>query len=284
MYDFSHEHVPNILLNSKIVWTALLPKLASVALLRNLNKMSVVDLFSDNTALELVVQKLQAIENINPMVILTAYYTYIRGKGIQGALTWPVEPTITKELEKCFYKSFDSIPVLQDKRICVAIDISGSMTSIIQSSVLTSMQVALVMALQLLKSNIDIIGFSHILVKLPLSLELSIQQNLDILESHDFGVTDISLPFIWAESNNEMYDAFVVLTDCETNSNKIKPIDALRNYRKYTNNKNCKLVVWASTSTSFSIADPNDVNMLDICGISADIPNTILSFINNDLF
>ena len=46
----------------------------------------------------------------------------------------------------------------------------------------------------------------------------------------------------------------------------------------------CKLVVWATTATGFSIADPQDPFMLDVCGFSADVPELICDFIRGEDF
>jgi hypothetical protein len=64
------------------------------------------------------------------------------------------------------------------------------------------------------------------------------------------------------------YDAIIVFTDNETNSNTIDPSTALQLYRNKTG-LNTKLIVVALTSNGFSIADPNDANMTDIAGFDA---------------
>ena len=82
---------------------------------------------------------------------------------------------------------------------------------------------------------------------------------------------------LYASANNIMVDTFVVITDNETWAGDIKPCQALVEYRK-THNRNAKLVVVATTSTGFSIADPNDSGMLDVVGFDANVLPVIAEF------
>uniref|UniRef100_A0A915DUM4 RNA-binding protein RO60 vWA domain-containing protein n=1 Tax=Ditylenchus dipsaci TaxID=166011 RepID=A0A915DUM4_9BILA len=45
------------------------------------------------------------------------------------------------------------------------------------------------------------------------------------------------------------------------------PFEALKEYRQQMNLPETKLVVMAMTSTEFTIADPSDLGMLDVCGL-----------------
>lgn len=40
-----------------------------------------------------------------------------------------------------------------------------------------------------------------------------------------------------------------------------------------------KLIVLGMASTEFSIADPSDPNMLDICGMDSSVPELIKEFV-----
>ena len=56
-----------------------------------------------------------------------------------------------------------------------------------------------------------------------------VHENLKAANDIQMGSTNISLPFVWAAQNRQEYDAFLVLTDNETNAHGyIKPADALR--------------------------------------------------------
>lgn len=70
----------------------------------------------------------------------------------------------------------------------------------------------------------------------------------------------------------------MVYTDSDTLPGKIHPVRALREYRSQTGIP-AKLVVVAVASTGFSIADPNDGEMLDVAGLDAAAPEPIADFI-----
>jgi 60 kDa SS-A/Ro ribonucleoprotein len=74
-------------------------------------------------------------------------------------------------------------------------------------------------------------------------------------------------------------DVFIILTDNETNANSFKPVDALIKYRKHSGIKNAKLIVVAMAANQFSLADPRDPNMLDICGFSPETFDAIQEFV-----
>jgi 60 kDa SS-A/Ro ribonucleoprotein len=92
-----------------------------------------------------------------------------------------------------------------------------------------------------------------------------------------FGATDCSAPIKYALKHNIDCDVFVVYTDNETWAGRIKPYEALRQYRK-TINPNAKLVVVGMTSTGFTIADPKDGGMLDVVGFDSSAPAVISNF------
>ena len=97
------------------------------------------------------------------------------------------------------------------------------------------------------------------------------------VQKRNFGGTDCALPMLYASANNIMVDVFIVLTDNETWAGSIKPAQALVQYRQ-THNPNAKLVVVAMTGNKFTIADPNDADMLDVVGFDANVLLTIQEF------
>jgi len=86
------------------------------------------------------------------------------------------------------------------------------------------------------------------------------------------------LPMIDALKNNIYVDAFVILTDSETWYGSIHPVQALKQYQNAIN-KDAKLIVVAMTATGFSIAEPNNPNMLDVVGFDTSTPAVISEFI-----
>lgn len=170
------------------------------------------------------------------------------------------------------------------KRILIGLDVSGSMDSPIDRTYdrrgLTNREAAVATATVMHAvepENIDIVAFSAGLTSLRFYPKLS--TNIYATNQLRFSNTDCTLPMAFAAQNNLRYDAFVIITDNETNANRFPPADVLREYRKQSGVVDCKLVVMACTATKFSIADPNDINMLDVVGFSSDAPSVVAQFI-----
>jgi len=68
-----------------------------------------------------------------------------------------------------------------------------------------------------------------------------------------------------------------VLTDSETWTGQVHPVQALRQYRDRSGIA-AKLVVVGMVSNGFSIADPNDAGMLDVVGFDTATPSVISDF------
>ena len=76
-------------------------------------------------------------------------------------------------------------------------------------------------------------------------------------------------------------DAFIIYTDSiPKNSNLRSPSEALNQYNEKME-KNAKLIICAMRSNEFTIADPENPNMLDICGFDKCVPEIISSFCQN---
>lgn len=95
--------------------------------------------------------------------------------------------------------------------------------------------------------------------------------------------TDCSLPITTAMKNKNRIKTFIVITDNDTNSNKRLPSEELKIYREKMNIPNAQLIVVALSANKFTIADPNDMGMLDICGADANISKLIVDFINETI-
>jgi hypothetical protein len=98
-----------------------------------------------------------------------------------------------------------------------------------------------------------------------------------------FSSTDCALPMIQALKNNEQVDAFVIYTDSETYMGTIHPQAALEEYRKATG-IDAKLIVVGMTSNCLTIADPKDLNTLNLAGFDTATPRIISDFIQGGGF
>jgi 60 kDa SS-A/Ro ribonucleoprotein len=82
---------------------------------------------------------------------------------------------------------------------------------------------------------------------------------------------------IRALENKEQVDAFVIYTDSETYMGKIHPQAALEQYRAATG-IDAKLIVVGMTSNCLTIADPKDLNTLNLAGFDTATPRLINDF------
>lgn len=285
-YNLPREVLPTEALNDPKVWEALLEKMPTTAMIRNLATMTRIGLIkpmskaSGEIVSRLGDKALLKKARIHPIQVLAALITYGSGKGARGSNTWePVQP-IVDALDAAFYLAFDAVEPT-GKRIMLAVDVSGSMGmgTICGVPGLTPRHGAAAMALTIANSetNYAIYGFGTRFDP----LNISPRQRLDDAMRNmnlPFQGTDCALPMTYANSTGMEIDAFIVITDNETWAGRIHPAQALTQYRsKYK--IPAKLVVVGMTASNFSIADPNDKGMLDVVGFSTDTPTVIADFI-----
>ena len=127
------------------------------------------------------------------------------------------------------------------------------------------------------EKNVELRGFSDKYIDLGINKNTSIWDAIKKAKSYNFGATDCALPMTWAKDNKIPVDTFVVWTDNETWCGKKHPFVALKEYRQAMG-INSSLIVAATSSTGFSIADPNDGRMFDICGFDSGVPQIIREF------
>ncbi len=290
-YNLPREAVPTESLKSVKVWEALLLDMPLEAMTRNLATMTkhgVLVPMGEMTAR--VIGRLhngEAIQKarLHPIKLLAALITYQSGKSVRGDATWTPLPQIIDALNDAFYLSFKYVEP-SNKRIVLALDVSGSMDSGVVGGVpgltprVGSAAMALVTAAT--EPNYTIMAFSHQLVPAPISPRQRLDDVLRVVDAIPMGGTDCALPMIWAMDNNIQADAFVVYTDSETWAGFSHPVQALAGYRRKTG-IHAKLVVVGMVSSGFTIADPDDAGMLDIVGFDTATPQVLSSFIAGEL-
>lgn len=302
-YRLPREAVPSELLKSPEIWLALLPDMPATALLRNLGTLSRVGLFADPENEQLVLSKLASTEwlrrsRIHPIAVLSALRTYESGHGVRSAASWPVSQPIVEALDRAFYTCFANVEPT-GKRFLLALDVSGSMGGGEIAGVpgLTPREASAALALVTasVEPHCDIVGFtaphggSWWTSRSSRSQDVDGIKPLDIKSGQrlteaikaiarlEFGATDCALPMLYAIQNKLSYDCFVVFTDSETWAGEIHPVQALRQYRERRSIP-AKLVVVGLTATQFSIADPDEVGMLDVVGGDAALPQLLAGF------
>lgn len=298
------EALPTEWLNDPEVWKALVPNLGLIALVRNLGRLSALGLIAPFSLVEKTITAKLRDENeisasrIHPYQLLTALMVYKSGQGVLGRGRWEVMPSVVQALNDSFYKSFRNVNP-SGKRILVALDISGSMTSGFIGGIVSARAASSAMALITMKREPEthIVGFcaghtaggqamfgrSYSLSDASIApLNISAGQRLDDVmaytESLDFGRTDCALPALYAAERSLDVDAIVIYTDNETWAGPIHPVQALDGLRKRLGH-DVKQIVVGMTATSFSIADPNDPSSLDVVGFDSAAPALISDFI-----
>lgn len=285
-YNLPREALPTQWLTDREVWEALLVNMPMTATIRNLSVMTNVGLIAPmSEATNQIVSKLTNAEaikraRIHPLSVLVALNTYKDNKN--------ASPKVIDALNDAFYLAFGAVEAT-NKRVLLALDVSGSMTSPEIAGMkgisprIGSAAMALITAA--VEPNHEFLAFSSKSgswsTRGVVQVKISPKQRLDdvIRETNrlPFGGTDCSLPMTWAQENKVPVDTFVIYTDNETYAGGIHPYKALLNYRQTTGIQS-KLIVVGMTSTGFSIADPNDAGMLDVVGFDTATPQVISNF------
>ena len=274
------------------------------ALLRNLGNMTTHSVFDNEQLLQIVLKHLVhpntiAYSHIHPVNVLTAWFTYRTGQGIKGHNVWEPNQQIVKTLEEMFYLSFKNVEPT-GKRICFLIDCSGSMTGPSLCEGVTNAEAAALLAMIFARSETSAeespnhsfylftsnqrygsgggTGLTDVTDVIDAAAPLD--NVLKAVQRSDWGTTDISMGILDALKFKRKYDAFVVITDNDVNSG-IKPSEAMRHYRIGLKLPHAKLVVVATQGTNITIADPDDINMMDMCGFDSHGPKILQDFIRN---
>lgn len=304
----SWEMLPTESLTDPATWRALIAgrsRLPYTAMLRNLGRMTSIGVFDDAGTVRSVVTRLSDAvyvkrARVHPFNVLTALKTYSSGGGFRGSLQWTPKQAIVDALDAAFYAAFGNVEST-GKRVCIALDVSGSMGSALANSNVTAREGSVAMAMATLAADpdtTDTIAFTSGGWTAPpitgrqgqrwgwgggiTELGISPRRRMDdvVLETSrlGFGGTDCALPITWAMAHKKVYDAFIVYTDSETWAGNVQPMDALRAYRQMVN-REARLIVVGMTSTGFTIADPQDAGSLDVVGFDSSAPSLISNFI-----
>jgi 60 kDa SS-A/Ro ribonucleoprotein len=307
------EALPTEWLNDPHVWESLLHAgesgngMPATALLRNLANLSKHGvLVADSPATELVAKRLEdgaqlRAARVHPIAIYLAAATYASGRGVKGSGTWAPVGKIVNALDRAFELAFANVRPT-GKRVLVAVDVSGSMAGPqVANTTLTAAKVASAMAFVTAKTEpwSDIIGFDWAPGKgryasyaaYPTAAgrsssgiyayEIAPDERLRDFQARfatPGGGTDCSLPLQYAIDRGKDLDAIVIFTDNETWAGDRHPQAVLETYRKRVRHR-VKVVVAAVTATARTIADPEDRDVLQIAGFSADVPTVINDFL-----
>ncbi|XP_042319447.1 60 kDa SS-A/Ro ribonucleoprotein [Sceloporus undulatus] len=283
-FSLAREHLLTSHLKSKEVWKALLQEMPLTATLRNLGKMTANSVLEPGSPEVTIVcerlrnEKLLKKARVHPFHVLVALETYKGERGYRGKLHWQPDKDILEALDESFYKTFKAVEPTE-KRFLLAVDVSASMSQKVLGSVLNASTVAAAMCMVVARTEKDshIVAFSHEMVPCPVTEDMTLSQVLKKMSEIPMGATDCSLPMLWAQKAGVAVDVFIVFTDNETFAGDIHPATALKQYREKMGIPS-KLIVCGMTSNGFTIADPDDRGMLDICGFDTGAPDVIRNF------
>lgn len=284
------ECIPTEALNSAEVWEALLEDMPMTAMIRNLGKMTSVGLLrplsetATLVATRLVNESMLRKARVHPYQILLAERTYSSGAGFRGGLSWQPVSAIKDALNDAFYFAFKNVPET-DKRVMLAIDVSGSMSSKIMNGPISAAEGAAAMAMVTAKKSkrkYEIMGFASTFRDLGIQASDTLEVVLQKTSRHNFGSTDCAAPMLYALERKIEVDAFCVYTDSETWYGSMHPTAALKRYRREMG-IDARLAVIALAANPFSIADPNDAGMMDFVGFDASAPALLAEFIEGNV-
>jgi 60 kDa SS-A/Ro ribonucleoprotein len=308
-YGLPREALQSEHLTSREVWEALLTEMPMTAMIRNLATMTRVGLLepgSDGTAT--VVARLGDRERIrkarvHPIALLSALRTYQSGRGARGQNTWNPVREVVDALDAGFYVAFGNVEPAR-KRLLLALDVSGSMTSGWVAGVpgLTPRDASAALALvtAATEDRYEVVGFfagrggwksrtksqwgwgEQGLTPLSISPRQRLDDVVKTVDGLPFGGTDCALPMLYAQAQEREVDTFVIYTDSETWAGDVHPAQALQDYRQ-ASGIDARLVVVGMVSNGFSIADPADPGMLDVVGFDTATPQLISDFARGTL-
>lgn len=302
-FGFGWEHVGDQrLLRCASIWSAFLRApgggMGLTALTRNLGRMSAAGVFSHPecvAAAESALKDPDAIASarLHPITLLEAQRVYASGRGAKGGLSWRPLPALEAALEAAFYASFTTLAPT-GRRFLIAVDVSGSMdgNQVCGMAGLTAREAATAVSMALVRAetpgHVTSCAFAGRFSPMPITPTTTLPEALATaqrLGRHMDG-TDCALPMRHALGAHLPVDVFVVLTDNETLWAAQTPTQALRAYRAsgiHPGAAAAKLLVCAFSSTSFTIADPNDLGMMDIAGMDSAVPAIMAQFATGQL-
>lgn len=300
------EAIPTQWLASANVWEALIWSMKPEAMMRNLARMTVNGLITSgsNDVLDRINAVLTSEESLSqarlhPMKLLIALRTYTSGRSARGNATWTPVSEVGEILERGFYNAFRYVAPTGMRRL-LAVDVSHSMTApVLDFPGLSARDVAacLMMVLKRREPSAKMVAFSdggqsgkwlsrstHEKVVTPIDIEANatLAQVSQFMANLNFGGTDCALPILWADRFGFDFDSFEIITDNETYAGAIHPSAAIRQYRTKTGIP-ARMATIGVTSTGFSIADPKDPMMLDVVGLTPDMPSILASFVKGEV-
>lgn len=226
---------------------------------------------------------------VHPCTIHLAMLQYKEGHTVHPGRSWTPVQKVTDILQDALKDSYDCTPGVQSHKMCIAIDVSGSMKTNVNGTKrgieCRTAAASLAFALAKTGSSIDIVMFSKKGYEVLSSdtdfnnFLLKIKET-SLSESQD---SDSTEPLKWAiEQKKTDIEAFVVFTVNENAKGLNEPVEGLQRYRNDFGKANTKMIVCTMNATRYTGKDRADQYMLDICGCDANLPLLIQEFVDRE--
>lgn len=301
-YNLPLEVVPTRFKNAPEVFAATIGHIGGTAVIRGLRSMANSGwLVEDSEAEKSVIERLLDSQNmaqnrVHPAQFFMAkkanivedeeddedfYYSSYRQRYVEPKSILP--SAVDAALDQAFLDAFHHVEP-SNKRILVGIDVSGSMTHLVSGvKNVSCREAAALMALVISRTepNSQVMAFSSGFIPFPIGPEDTVTTIMSRMDRMPFDNTDVSRPIKWAMEKDLEFDAFVVITDNETGFEN--PSKVLQTYRDKTENQGVKLVTMCMIANDRTVADPNDVDMLDVVGFDTASPKILSTFIGGFL-
>lgn len=287
----THEMAAPVGKMDKQAWQLLFNDMPIGAMLRNLGSLTELGVLRTDEPANL--DRVESVLNnkehlrksrIHPIDVLKALKTYKSGGSLgRSQKTWNPVSRITDILEKTVELSFDVVEPT-GKVFMHAVDISGSMGSLVADMGLSCCEIAATMALVTAKAetNYAIRGFSTQFIDLGITAKDSFSSAVRKASNQNFGGTDASVTYDWMLKNNFKADVVCFWTDSESWAGYKHPTQALAKYRQKIN-PNVKAVYITLTPYRQTLVDPSDPLSWDLGGFDPGIPRIIQMLGNGDL-
>ncbi len=287
----THEMANPVGKMDKSAWQLLFNEMPIGALLRNLGSLTELGVLGSDERANL--QRVEAVLNnkehlrkgrIHPIDVLKALKTYQSGGRLgRSKKTWNPVDQIVDILEKAVELSFDVVQPT-GKVFMHAVDVSGSMGSLIADMGLSCCEVATTMALVTAKAekNYMIRGFANDFRDLGITAKDSFSSAVRKASNQNFGGTDASVAYDWMIKNKFKADVVCFWTDSESWSGSRHPSQALAKYREKVNT-NVKAVYITLAPYQITLVDPQDPLSWDLSGFDPGMPRIIQMLATGEL-
>lgn len=294
-FGICKEHVPTKFFQYPEVWRRLLPNMALGCMIRNLSKMTELEIFDDQENVNRVTSALRDPEilkraRIHPLSILIALHTYQKGESDRSKSKWNPNLEICGALDEAFHQSFKSVQLFLDnptnKKFYLAIDCSTIMkeSECCHCDVISPVvaAAALTLVMRKMETHCQVVAFGEDLAdNVPIADTISetVTQITEYAESNNLG-KEIDPTVVIQNARDEKIDVdvFIFFTACK--GIKGDATDMLQKYRSTMNKPDAKLIVCAMSCNDETVVQPNDPFVLHVCGFDQNMLTIIHEFVS----